>query len=170
MRAEGRRIQAVVGQLQQIYLHRGSQLSRIGVALLTALSTPCPVAAVQAPQLRRCIVPPPPPPPLLQTVVPAVQLNPDAPAFVPKAPQRIQPSSGSLDESGPVAAAVASSSASDAPCNHGGSFESVPATSPNTNSDGSNNDNDNNYAKFLRMMVNAPPPPPPQGQPEFTRL
>ena len=136
MRAEGRHIQVVVGQLQQIYSHRGSQLSRIGVALLAALSTPCPVAAVQAPQLRTCIVPPPPPPPLLRTVVPAVQLNPDAPAFVPKAPQRIQPSSGSLDESGPVAAAVASSSAGDAPCNHGGSFESVPATSPITNSDG----------------------------------
>jgi hypothetical protein len=91
---------------------------------------PCPVAAVQAPQLRTCIVPPPPPPPLLRTVVPAVQLNPDAPVFVPMAPQQIQPSSRSLDERGLVVAAVASSSAGDAPCNHGGSSESVPATSP----------------------------------------
>ena len=116
-RVEGRHIQVVVRQLQQIYLHRGSQLSRIGVALLAALSTPVLVVAVQTPQARSSFVPPPPPPPPPRLVVPDTQLNPDAPACVPEASQPGQPCSGGLGGSD----VVASSSAVSA-CGEGGVF------------------------------------------------
>ena len=45
LRAEGRRVQMLLRQFQLIPSHRGGQLSRLGVALLAALTAPVVVQA-----------------------------------------------------------------------------------------------------------------------------
>ena len=84
-RAEGRRLQGLLRQLQLIHLHRGGQLSRIGVTLLTALSAPITGEAVHFPNVVHQAQSVPPGPPCSSSLSSTSRLRADAVVYVPGA-------------------------------------------------------------------------------------